>query len=203
MKKIPSEDEIKKSVAKVGYEKIVLNRENRTVFLKERGMKISFGAIGKGYAVDKAKELLISKQVVGGIINAGGDITTWGTNVSGEKWIVGIGDPLKTGQTITWLPIVESSVSTSGSRDNYVTFKGKRYSHIIDPRTGYPASRVAQISIFAKSAELCDALATAILVLGRDAGLSLVNQLGGTEAILLDQRNKVYKSSGILFERNP
>lgn len=203
MEKMPSEAEIKNSVAKVGYKKIILNRDDQTVFLKQKGMKISFGAIGKGYAADRAKALLVSKQVVGGIINAAGDLSTWGTDSSGKKWIIGIVNPLSQDKIVSWLPVVESSVATSGNYEKYVTFNGKRYSHIIDPRTGYPSSGITQVTIFAKSAELCDALATAVFIMGKDAGLSLINQLGGTEVILFDDDNKVHKSSGILFDRKP
>jgi len=186
MKKMPSEAEIKNSVSKVGYKKIILDVENQTVFLKQKGMKISFGAIGKGYAADKAKALLISKKVVGGIINAAGDLSTWGTDVSGEKWIIGIVNPLSKDKIVSWLP-----------------FNGKRYSHIIDPRTGYPSSGITQVTVFAKSAELCDALATAVFIMGKDAGIERINQLGGPEVILFDSENKVHKSSGILFDRDP
>lgn len=200
MKYMANDDEIKKSVAKVGYNKIILDAKNKTVFLKQKGMKISFGALGKGYAADKAKELLISKQVVGGIINASGDLTTWGTKATGEKWLIGIANPLSKDKIFSWLPIVESSVATSGNYEKYVTFKGKKYSHIIDPRTGYPSSGINSVSIFAKSAEVSDALATAIFIMGKDSGLFLINQLDGIEAILVDSNNKIHKSSGILFE---
>ncbi len=203
MKKMPSEAEIKNSVSKVGYKKIILDVENQTVFLKQKGMKISFGAIGKGYAADKAKALLISKKVVGGIINAAGDLSTWGTDVSGEKWIIGIVNPLSKDKIVSWLPVVESSVATSGNYEKFVTFNGKRYSHIIDPRTGYPSSGITQVTVFAKSAELCDALATAVFIMGKDAGIERINQLGGPEVILFDSENKVHKSSGILFDRDP
>lgn len=203
MKQMPTEAEIQKSVARVGYQKIILNEEERTVFLKQPGMKISFGAIGKGYAADKAKAFLVSKQVVGGIINAGGDLTTWGTEVSGKKWLIGIANPLSKDKIFSWLPIVESSVATSGNYEKFVIFKGKKYTHIIDPRTGYPVSGISSVSIFAKSAELCDALATAVFILGKDAGISLINQLGGTEVVLIDSDNKVLKSAGILFEHDP
>ncbi len=202
MKQMPSESEIKKSISKVGYQKIMLDAGKRTVFLKQKGMKISFGAIGKGYAADKAKELLVSKQVVAGIINAAGDLTTWGTKVSGEKWMIGIANPRSKDKIFSWLPIVESSVATSGSAEKYVVFQGKKYTHIIDPRTGVPASGISSVSIFAKSAELCDALATAVFIMGKDAGIALIDQLGGTEVILVDDQNKVHKSSGILFETN-
>ncbi len=200
MKYKPTKAEIEKSIKKVGYKKIVLNIDEHTVFLKQKGMKISLGAIGKGYAADKAKELLVSKQVVAGIINAAGDLTTWGTKATGKKWLIGISNPLGKGKIFSWLPVVESSVATSGNYEKYVIFDDKRYSHIIDPRTGYPTSGINSVSIFAKSAEFCDALATAVFIMGKDAGLSLINQLGGIEAIVVDGKNEMHKSSGILFE---
>ncbi len=203
MKRKPTDAELEKSVANVGYQKIILNENDQTVFLSKKGMKISFGAIGKGYAADKAKELLISKQVVGGIINAAGDLTTWGTKANGEKWVIGIANPLSKEKIFSWLPVVESSVATSGNYEKFVVFDGIKYSHIIDPRTGNPSTGVNSVSIFAKDAELCDALATAVFILGKEAGLLLIDQLGEPEAILVDSDNKVHKSSGILFESNP
>lgn len=203
MLQMPSKEQIEKSIEKVGYEKIILDKKAQTVFLKEKGMKIAFGAIGKGYAADKAKKLLISKQVIAGIINAGGDLTTWGTKASGEKWLIGIANPKSKDKIFTWLPVVESSVATSGNYEKFVIFKEKKYSHIIDPRTGYPTSGVSSVSIFGKDAEYCDALATAVFILGKEAGLLLVNQLAGTEAILIDNQNELHKSNGILFERDP
>ncbi|WP_396638516.1 FAD:protein FMN transferase [Maribacter sp. R77961] len=203
MTSMPTNEEIRKSVAKVGYNNIILNTADNTVFLKYKGMKISFGAIGKGYAADKAKELLVSKQVPAGIINAAGDLTTWGTKASGEKWLIGIANPLSKDKIFSWLPILESSVATSGNYEKFVIINGKKYTHIIDPRTGYPSTGINSVSVFAKSAELCDALATAIFIMGKNAGLSLVNQLGGTEVIIVDSANKIHKSGGILFDNNP
>ncbi|HKL91237.1 MAG TPA: FAD:protein FMN transferase, partial [Allomuricauda sp.] len=175
---------------------------NQTVYLPESGMKIGFGAIGKGYAADRAKELLVSKDVKGGIINASGDLTTWGTKVTGEKWLVGIANPLSKDKVFSWLPIIESSVATSGNYEKYIELDGKRYSHIIDPRTGYPTRGINSVSIFAKQAELCDALATAVFTMGRDVGLHMINQIDGVEAVVVDSENKVHKSSGIMFDTN-
>ena len=203
MTSMPTKEEIVKSVSKVGFRKIILDSKEHTVFLKESGMKISFGAIGKGYAADKAKELLVSKQVVGGIINAAGDLTTWGTKASGEKWLIGIANPLSKDKIFSWLPILESSVATSGNYEKFVTINGKKYTHIIDPRTGYPSTGINSVSVFAQSAELCDALATAIFIMGTNSGLSLINQLPLTDVIIVDSSNKIHKSQGILFDNNP
>ncbi len=200
MDRLPTKPEIMASVAKIGYQNIVLNSEEQTVFLKEKGMKLGLGAIGKGYAADKTKALLVSKGVIGGIINASGDLTTWGTKNSGEKWMVGITNPLDKRKVFSWLPVIESSVATSGNYEKYVLFKGTKYSHIIDPRTGYPTKGVQSVSVFAKNAELCDALATAIFIMGRDSGIHLVNQLEGVEVVVVDDNNDIHKSSGILID---
>lgn len=202
MDKIPTDEEIKKSVSKIGFEKIKLDVDAQTVFLLESGMKIGFGAIGKGYAADRAKALLLSKEVKAGIINASGDLTTWGNKADGGKWMVGISNPLNKRKVFGWLPVMESSVATSGNYEKYVVFKGKKYSHIIDPRTGYPISGISSVSIFAKKVELCDALATAVFVMGKDTGLHIIDQLDGVEAVLVDAENKIHKSSGVIFEQN-
>ncbi|MEM7486460.1 MAG: FAD:protein FMN transferase [Bacteroidota bacterium] len=203
MKEVPPKIHVQQSVAKIGYEKIKLDPIEQTVYLTEPGMRIGFGAIGKGYAADKAKELMVSKQVKGGIINASGDLTTWGTKTSGEKWLIGISNPLDKDKVFSWLPVVESSVATSGNYEKYVTLDGKKYSHIIDPRTGYPTEGVSSVSIFAKTAELCDALATAVFIMGKDSGIHMVNQIDGVEVVLVDSDNKIHKSSGIVFDKKP
>ncbi|MEO9510542.1 MAG: FAD:protein FMN transferase [Flavobacteriaceae bacterium] len=202
MKSTPSELEIARSVSRIGYHKIVLNPEMQTVYLSQAGMRIGFGAIGKGYAADRAKELLISKDVKGGIINASGDLTTWGTKITGEKWLIGIANPLSKDKVFSWLPIVESSVATSGNYEKYVVLNEKKYSHIIDPRTGYPTIGVSSVSVFAKNAELCDALATAVFIMGKDSGIHMVNQIDGVEVVVVDSDNKIHKSTGIIFDKN-
>lgn len=200
MKKLPSNGEVMASVSKIGYQNIILDHERTTVFLKKSGMKLGFGAFGKGYAADKTKALLISKGVVGGIINASGDLTTWGTKNTGEKWMVGITHPLDKSKVFSWLPIIESSVATSGNYEKYIIINGEKYSHIIDPRTGHPTKGIKSVSVFAKKAELCDALATAVFIMGRDSGIHMINQLPGVEVIVVDSENEVHKSTGILFD---
>lgn len=200
MKEMPSEAEIKRSIRNIGYQKIILNDKEQSVFLMQKGMKISFGGIGKGYAADKAKALLVSKQVRAGIIDASGDLTTWGTKANGEKWIIGIANPMSKDKIFSWLPVVESSVATSGNTEKYVVIDSKKYGHIIDPRTGYPAMGINSVSIFAKNAEQCDAFATAVFILGREKGISLINQFGDIKVFIVDSENKIHKSDGLLFE---
>ncbi|WP_244156177.1 FAD:protein FMN transferase [Maribacter ulvicola] len=200
MEKIPTSIEIQEVKHKIGYKNIVLNNKDQTVFLKKKGMRISFGGIGKGFAADKAKALLVSKNVKAGILNIDGDITTWGTKVTGDKWLIGIVNPDLKGGISSWIPILESSVATTGGNGNFIMSGNKKYTHIINPKTGYPATGINSVSVFAKSAELSDALATSIFVMGIDAGLALINQLGDTEVIVVDSANKMYKSNGILLK---
>jgi thiamine biosynthesis lipoprotein len=201
MTMLPSPEQIREAVSKVGYKKITLNSVENTVFLKEKGMRIGFGAIGKGYAADKVKGLLVSKQVPGGMINASGDIATWGTKATGEKWLIGVDHPGSNGKIFTWLPLIESSVSITGNQDKYVVVNGKEYSHFIDPISGYPATGISKVTLLAKSAELCDALASAVFILGKDKGISLINQLGDTEVIIVDRYNQIFVSNGIILDK--
>ena len=197
MTELPPEVEIKKSVEKIGYQNIILDKVRRTVFLKLEGMKIGFGAIGKGYAADMAKKLLISKGVPSGIINASGDLNTWGTQPNGKDWMVAIVNPLNKNKVFSWMPVNNSAVVTSGNYEKYVTFNNTLYSHIIDPRTGYPATGILSVSIFTKTAELADALATSIFVMGKETGLDFIDQLKGVECIIVDENNSIIKSRGI------
>ncbi|NQT65825.1 MAG: FAD:protein FMN transferase [FCB group bacterium] len=195
MKEFPTEEEIKASVAKVGYQNIILDGAKHTVFLKLKGMKIGFGGIGKGYAADKAKELLISNGVNAGIINASGDMNTWGKQPNGDYWTVAITNPLNKDKEYGLLPITNGAVVTSGDYEKFVMFNNKRYSHIIDPRTGYPATGIISVTVFAKQAELADALATSMFVMGVDVGLDRINQLPNMECIIIDENGNIYKSN--------
>ena len=197
MTQMPSKEAIKQSVSKVGYQNIILDPENLTVFLKLEGMKIGFGAIGKGYAADKAKKLLIEKGVSGGIINASGDMNTWGTQPDGEFWKVAITNPMDKNKAFALLPLNENAVVTSGNYEKYVTFNNIRYTHIIDPRTGYPATGIISATVFAPKAEIADALATSIFVMGKDVGIDFINQLPKIECIIIDEKGEIFTSENI------
>ena len=201
MKQMPSSAEITASVEKVGFQNIILNKENSTVFLKLKGMKIGFGAIGKGYAADKAKDLLISKGVLSGIINASGDMNTWGKQPNGKEWKVAITNPMDKNKVFAFLPISNGAVVTSGNYEKYVKFNAKQFSHIIDPRTGYPSSGIISVTVFAPKAELADALATSVFVMGQEAGLDRINQLPKIECIIIDDKGNIIKSKNIEIDK--
>ena len=202
MKEMPTPEEIRKSVEKVGYQNIILNPKDTTIFLKNKGMKLGLGGIGQGYIADKIKVLLQEKGCNSGLVNVSGDINTWGKQPDGQSWTVGIVNPMNKNKVFATFPLDDSAVETSGSYEKYVTFNGKRYSHIIDPRTGYPASGIVSVSVFAKQTEIADALATGIFVLGVDVGLDLINQLNGIGCIIVDDKGVIHTSKNIDIKKH-
>lgn len=202
MTEMPSETSIENAVKNVGYENIILDEPNSTVFLKNKGMKIGFGGIGKGYAADKAKELLIEEGCSGGIINASGDMSTWGTQPDGSEWMVALTNPMNNNNAFALLRLKRGAVVTSGDYEKYVEFNGTRYAHIINPKTGYPSTGIVSVSVFAPSAELADALATAVFVQGVDVGLDRINQIPGVECVIIDSNGDVHKSNRININEN-
>lgn len=190
MTSMPTPEAIKKSVAKVGYKNIILNKKESTIFLKLKGMKIGFGALGEGYAADQCKAMMMAKGVQAGIVNGSGDMNTWGKNPNGTSWNIGITDPKETDRFFAIVPLDSGAVVTSGSYEKFVTFNGKRYAHIINPKTGYPATGLCSVTVFGPNAELANGLSTSIMVLGKQAGLRLLKRFPEMSAILIDDNGQ-------------
>ncbi|WP_439482629.1 FAD:protein FMN transferase [Cyclobacterium plantarum] len=197
MIQMPTAEEVKASVEMVGFEKIILDSGKQTVFLSQKGMKIGFGAIGKGYAADKAKQLLMGKGAIAGIINASGDMNTWGKKPDGSDWKVAITNPMNKNIAFAELPLKQGAVVTSGDYEKFVEFDKVRYSHIINPQTGYPATGIISVTVFAPSAELADALATSVFVMGKEVGIDRINQLPNVACIIIDDQGNIHKSEHI------
>ncbi len=193
---LPNPSQVDKLMHGVGYQSIELLDSQKIAFNNPL-TKISFGAIGKGYAADKVRQLMQAKGVKAGVINASGDLTTWGKRANGDLWNVGIPDPLKKDNILFWLPLENKAIATSGDYEKYFTNNGVRYSHIINPKTGQPVVGVKSVSIISDSAEFSDALATAISVLGLNVGMDLVNQLDGVECVFIDSTNSLHFSNGL------
>lgn len=194
---LPAQCQIDSALTLVGSRQIVLDEQSGTVGLPRAGMRLGFGAIGKGYAADRAARILRSRGVSSGVVNAGGDLLAWGRQPDGEPWQVGIADPVEPERIFSWLPVSDQAVVTSGDYERFVEIDGRRYSHILDPRTGYPAAGLKSVTVIAASAELADALATGIFVLGKEVGLDLVDQLPGIECILVDSDDRLFTSRGL------
>ena len=197
MTSLPDAATAKKMVRLINYKNIILDKKATTVFLKEKGMRIGFGGIGKGYAADRARLVLEQNGVSGGVVNAAGDLTTWGTQPNGQPWTVGIADPNVRQHPFSYVDISNMAVATSGNYEKYVTINGKKYSHTIDPKTGLPISGIKSVTIICANAELADALATPVTVMGINAGLDLINQMKNIACIIIDDNNKMYTSKNI------
>ena len=197
MKQLPDPELIKEHLKLVNYKNILLNRENQTVFLKEKGMRIGFGGIGKGYAAEMAKRLLQKRGVASGIVNASGDLTTWGNQADGKPWTIGIADPENAQQPFSYMNITDMAIATSGNYEKFVVIGGKKYSHTINPKTGMPVSGVKSVTIFCPNAEIADAMATPVSIMGIDSALNMVNQINHLECIIIDEQDKIYSSQNI------
>jgi len=197
MTSLPDKETARKMVQLINYKNIVLDKKAGTVFLREKGMRIGFGGIGKGYAADRARLILEQNGVTGGVVNAAGDLTTWGTQPNGKPWTVGIADPDAKQYPFSYLDISNMAVATSGNYEKYVTIDGKRYSHTIDPKTGLPVSGIKSVTIICSNAELADALATPVTVMGVKAGLDLINQMKNIACIIIDDNDRLYTSKNI------
>lgn len=197
MTSLPDEETALKSVGLIDYRNVIIDKKQSTVLLKNKGMRIGFGGIGKGYGADRAKLVLQQLGIRSGIVNAAGDLITWGTQIGGHAWTVGIADPEQTDRPFSALKISDMAIATSGSYEKYVTINGKRYSHTIDPKTGLPVSGVKSVSIICPSAELADALATPVVVMGVKVGLELINQIKQVACIVIDDDDRVFTTKNI------
>jgi thiamine biosynthesis lipoprotein len=197
MTKLPDAETALKMVHLIDYRNIILDKKNTTVFLKEKGMRIGFGGIGKGYAAEMAKQILQKHNVQSGIINASGDLSAWGVQPNGKKWTIGVADPDAPNAAFSYMEIYNNAVATSGNYEKFVTINGKKYSHTIDPKTGLPITGIKSVTIIAANAEFADAMATPIAVMGIKAGLFLIDQIPDLYCIIIDDNNKIYTSKNI------
>ncbi|MVZ64630.1 FAD:protein FMN transferase [Sphingobacterium sp. DK4209] len=193
MEAMPSEAQIQQSVAHVGYQHIILDSTNSSIYLAKAGMKIGFGSIGKGYAADKAREVMKNLNITAGMINASGDIASWGEQLNGEPWTIGVLNPFKAHKMIKVLKFKEHAVATSGSYEKYVEFNDVRYSHIIDPKTGYPSTGLVSATVYGPSAEFANGLSTSVMVLGAKKGIKLAKQFPQYRFILIGDNKKIYR----------
>lgn len=201
MTEMPSAEAIKKSVEKVGYKNIILDSVQSTVFLKLKGMKIGFGALGEGYATDKCRNIMLAKGIKAGIVNGSGDMTAWGRQPNGKDWNIGMTNPFHPDTLFAVVPLNNGAVTTSGSYEKFVVFNGKRYSHIINPATGYPATGLCSVSVFGPNAETANGLSTSLMVLGQKAGLLLLKKYPDYSCVMITDNGKLIKSANFKIKK--
>ena len=197
MTSLPDPQTAKQLVRLINYRNVILDEKNCSVFLKEKGMRIGFGGIGKGYAAEKAKSVLQQKGVKSGIINAAGDLTAWGYQPNGKPWTIGIADPDTKRQAFSFLEITNTSIATSGNYEKFILIDGKKYSHTIDPKTGLPVRGIKSVTIICPNAEIADAMATPVMIMGIRTGLDMLNQIKGIAGIVIDDNDKIYTTKNI------
>ena len=195
MESLPPDSLLKEAVRHIDYQKIQLSEADTSVFLLQKGMKIGFGGIGKGYAANRAKQIMVDMGIQNGLVNAGGDLFAWGNMENGKMWKIGIAHPRKKGEILAWIQLKDQAMVTSGDYERYAMIDGVRYAHILNPKTGYPVSNTMSVSILCPDAELADALSTAVFVLGPEKGMALINQLNGIECLIVNAEEKILTSN--------
>ncbi|MHC4171334.1 MAG: FAD:protein FMN transferase [Planctomycetota bacterium] len=212
----PNKEQIAQAKSKVGYQKLKLDNQNRTVKFSVDGMRVDLGGIAKGYAIDRAVQIMQTCGATGGMVDIGGDIRCFGKPAKRkEHWLIGLQDPnvplegprlagtqssgdivipaqvgISTGEVLLVLKLTNAAVATSGGYRRFALIEGKKYSHIIDTKTGYSSDQLTSVTIISKNATDADALATAVSVMGAEKGLALIEELPQTEAILISSQPK-------------
>ena len=180
----------------IDYHLIQLDQAAGTVRFLRKGVRINLGGIAKGYVVERGVDILRAQGVEHAIVTAGGDSRLLGDR-RGQPWLVGIRDPRKEGKVAISLPLQDEAISTSGDYERFFEENGVRYHHIIQPKTGMPATGVHSATVIGPDAVLTDALSTSVFVMGVDKGLRLIATLPDYESIVIDADGKIFYSDGL------
>ena len=184
---IPSESDIKALLAHVGFDRIILSKGALTK--TSPGITLDLASIAKGYGVDDVAALLVRQGIDRFLIEIGGEVFAKGRKENGEAWKVGVNTPRKgapQGQVYGIVELSDKAMATSGDYRNFFERQGKTYTHVIDPRTGYPVSNgVVSASVISDTCMMADGLATAVMVMGREKGLEMINRMAGTECLII------------------
>ncbi|GER94682.1 FAD:protein FMN transferase [Dissulfurispira thermophila] len=198
-KAMPDEKLIKAKLKLVGYKNIVVDKEKSMIFLKTKGSQIDLGGIIKGYAADKAVDVLRKNGIQSGIVAIAGDIKVFGKKPDGGFWNIGIQNPRQKSdrdEIIATIGLSDTGISTSGDYERFFIKDGKRYHHLLNPKTGYPAYGCQSATVITKEAALTDAFATGIFILGPQKGMDALKRLG-FDGVIIDKDGKIYVTEGI------
>ena len=194
---IPEKEELGRLKPLVDWTRIQINRQERTIYLPHKGMRIDVGGIGKGYAADRAVEQMKQAGAIGGVVALSGDIKTFGIFPGRGGFPVGIRHPRQEEVLIAMIDLMDEAVSTAGDYERFFERDGIRYHHILDPQTLWPARICQSVTVIAKEGTVADGLDTGIFVLGPEQGMALVERLPNVEAIIIDDKGKMTVSSGL------
>jgi len=192
----------------VNYRDVLIDKNNSTAYLRNRGMLIDPGGIAKGYAADRAVEILRQQGIVSGIVAIAGDIRAFGMKPDGKPWKVGIRNPRAKGtedDIMATTELTNAAISTSGDYERFFISNGKRYHHILSPKTGRPADRCRSVTVIAPEGYLADSFSTGIFILGPEKGIKLLETLG-YHGVIVDSEGKIHMTPDlrgkIEFQRN-
>jgi len=198
---IPSDEEINNVLPLIDYRKVKIDQSNSTIKLDLKGMRIDLGAIAVGYAVDKAVSVLKDNGIKNALVNGGGEIYALGSPSKKKAWRVGIQHPRRKNEMLGTLELKDMAISTSGDYENYFEMNGKRYCHIMNPKTGKPVEGVMSVTVVANTTIEADALSTALFIMGAENGMKLAEKLNNVECIIVTGTNekdmKILVSSGL------
>ena len=198
-KKRPTDEEIIRVLPLVNYRDVIIDKTDATVFLKHKGMMLDLGGIAKGYAADIAADSLMKSGIQSGLVSIAGDIRTFGLKPDKIPWTIGIKNPRQVSdkdEIIAKVRLTDKAVSTSGDYERYFNADGKRYHHILDPKTGYPAEACRSVSIVTDKAVYTDAFSTAVFVLGPEKGMKLVKDMG-MDALIIDSSGTTHSTDAL------
>jgi thiamine biosynthesis lipoprotein len=194
---IPPRNEVVRRLKLINYRDLIVDNRAGTAFLRREGMIVNLGGIGKGYAVDRARDILRQRGLRDFMIQFGGDMYVAGLEKD-HPWRLGIQDPRGPANHIfATVDLSDSTFSTSGDYARFFIKEGRRYHHIIDPATGEPASGCRSVTIMASSATVADGLDTGVFIMGPEAGMALIEKLPGVEGVIVSAKNEVLVSKGL------
>ena len=193
---VPSPRRITGTLALVDNNRLQVNASEQTVYLQQVGMKLDLGAVAKGYATEKAIKTLEKYGVKKALIDAGGNIRVLGTNARNTPWRIGIKDPRQADAIVAIVALEDAAAVTSGDYYRYFEVDGQRYHHILDPRSGYPASANKSVTVISKDAGLADVLSTALFVLKGEEAVSLAEKLG-VDLFLVSAEGRISHTSAL------
>ncbi|ULA63772.1 MAG: FAD:protein FMN transferase [Nitrospira sp.] len=195
--RIPTQEELRALKPLVDWSAIQVDRQAHTIFLPKPGMRIDVGGIGKGYAADRAVEVMRKMGAQGGVVALSGDIKTFGDLPGMSGFPVGIRHPRQDDALIATIDLKDEAISTAGDYERYFELQGIRYHHILDPQSLEPARKCQSVTVIASEGTVADGLDTGIFVLGPERGMELVERLPGVEAVIIDDRGRTAVSSGL------
>lgn len=193
---VPDRAAIETRLPLVDYTDVRFDRAARTAFIARPGVRVHLGGIGKGYAIDRAIDLLRAEGFADFLIQAGGDMFAAGTN-NGRPWKLGIADPRGDHSAFAAVELRDQTFSTSGDYERFFIKDGIRYHHLIDPDRGEPARGCRSVTIVASRAVLADVLSTGVFIMGPEAGMQLIEEMPDVEGVIVTARNEVLISSGL------